>query len=46
VKSSWILLDNLHQEYSEEAVAQATEILIDATRKIEELAKKLEGEGE
>jgi DNA-binding PadR family transcriptional regulator len=44
VKSSWILLDNLRQEYSEEAVAQATEILDDAARKIEEISEKLEGE--
>jgi DNA-binding PadR family transcriptional regulator len=42
VKSSWILLDNLRQKCSEEAVAKATEILEDAANKIEELAKKLE----
>lgn len=46
VKSSWILLDNLRQEYSEETVAKATEILEDAARKIEEITKKLEGEEE
>jgi hypothetical protein len=46
VKSSWVLLDNLRQEYSEEAVAQATEILDDAARKIEEITKKLEREEE
>jgi DNA-binding PadR family transcriptional regulator len=46
VKSSWILLDKLRQKYSEEAVAQATEILDDAARKIEDIAKKLEGERE
>ena len=44
VKSSWVLLDNLRQEYSEEAVAEATEILEDAARKIEEIAKKMEGQ--
>ena len=42
VKSSWILLDNLREEYSEEAVARATEILEEAAKKIEEIAKKLE----
>lgn len=42
VKSSWVLLDNLRQKYSEEAVAKATEILEDAANEIEELAKKLE----
>jgi DNA-binding PadR family transcriptional regulator len=46
VKSSWILLDNLRQEFSEEAVTQATEILDEAAKKIEEIAKKLEGERE
>ncbi|UCC59082.1 MAG: PadR family transcriptional regulator [Candidatus Bathyarchaeum sp.] len=46
VKSSWVLLDNLRQEYSEEAVAQATAILDDAARKIEEIAQKLEREEE
>lgn len=44
VKSSWMLLDNLKHEHSEEAVAQATEILDGAAKKIEEIAKKLEGE--
>jgi DNA-binding PadR family transcriptional regulator len=44
VKSSWILLDDLRQEYSEEAVAQATKILDDASKKIEEIAEKLGGE--
>ena len=42
VKSSWVLLDNLRQKYSEEAVAKATEILEDAANKIEEIAGKLE----
>jgi DNA-binding PadR family transcriptional regulator len=46
VKSSWKLLDNLRQEYSEEAVAQATEILDDAAKKIDEIAQKLEGDEE
>jgi DNA-binding PadR family transcriptional regulator len=46
VKSSWKLLDNLRQEYSEEAVAEATGILDDAAKKIEEIAKRLEGEKE
>lgn len=44
VKSSWILLDNLRQKYSEEAVTEATKILEDASKKIEEIAKKLEGQ--
>lgn len=42
VKSSWKLLDNLRQEYSEEAVAQAIGILNDAAKKIEEIADRLE----
>jgi len=42
VKSSWKLLDNLRKEYSEEAVAQATDILDDAAKRIEEMAKRLE----
>jgi DNA-binding PadR family transcriptional regulator len=46
VKSSWKLLDSLRQEHSEEAVAQATGILDDAAEKIEEIAKRLEGEKE
>jgi DNA-binding PadR family transcriptional regulator len=46
VKSSWILLDKLRQEYSEKAVAQATEILEDAAKKIEEITKKMEADGE
>jgi DNA-binding PadR family transcriptional regulator len=46
VKSSWKLLDNLRQDHSEEAVAQATEILDTAAKKIEEIAWKLEAEKE
>jgi hypothetical protein len=42
VKSSWKLLDNLRKEYSEEAVTQATDILDDAAKRIEEMAKRLE----
>jgi DNA-binding PadR family transcriptional regulator len=46
VKSSWILLDNLKHEHSEEAVAQATEVLEGAAKKIEEIATKLEVESD
>jgi DNA-binding PadR family transcriptional regulator len=46
VKSSWKLLDNLRQEYSKDAVAQATGILDDAAKKIEEITRKLKGDEE
>jgi DNA-binding PadR family transcriptional regulator len=42
VKSSWILLDDLRRDYSEEAVVQAIEILDDASKKIEGIIEKLE----
>lgn len=46
VRSSWKLLDNLRQEYSEEALAKATKILDDAAIKIESIAEKMEGDKE
>ncbi len=42
LKSSWTLLDSLREEYSEDAVSKATEVLEQAAKKIEEIAKKLE----
>ena len=42
LKSSWILLDNLREEYSEDAVTRATEILEEAAKKMEEIAKKMD----
>ena len=39
--SSWALLDNLHENHSEDVVAKATEVLTDAAKQIEEMTKEL-----
>jgi len=41
VMSSWTLLDSLREKYQEDAAAKATEVLEQATNKIEEITKKL-----
>lgn len=41
VTSSWTLLENLRKKYSEDAVAEATQILEQAAKKIEEIVTKL-----
>ena len=42
VTASWNLLDNLREKYSEKAIAEAKEVMEQATEKIDEITKKLE----
>ena len=46
VMASWSLLDSLRENYSEEAVAEAKEVIEQAAEKIDEIAKKLKKTGE
>ncbi len=46
VKTSWVLLDSLREEYSEDAANEATEALEQAAKKIEEITKRLTEKGE
>ena len=42
VKTSWNLMNNLREKYSEEAATQAKEVIKEATEKLDEISKKLE----
>ena len=46
VKAGWNLLDSLHEEYSEQAIAEAKGILEQAADKLNNLAKRLNETGE
>lgn len=42
VTAFWVFLDNLREKYSEDAIAEVKEVMEQAARKMDEIAKKME----